>query len=455
MQKLIWILFFWVGAVTSYALGPHEIIVVVNGNSNESVKLARKYAVMRSVPRMNIIRLSTPDLKAESFSISPAEFTRMIWRPVNKIISERGLEDRVLAWVYSTGFPLRVETMPHMSIQGITFVRNSVPESREIQKGLYRSDLFAGPDSPWEKGNMSQTFDVYRRWLGDEMPLPSMLLGYSGKRGNTAGEITSCLKKGGASDGTAPGGTVYFVKSEDIRSRCRHWQYPAASRELRGEGIESVLLDRFPENRKDIIGLMMGSASVQPDSAGYFLPGAMGEHLTSAAAIFDSAGQTKLSAWIKAGATASAGTVTEPLSIWKKFPCARFFVHYARGCTVMESFFQSVRCPLQIVFAGDPLASPWSANGRLVLKGLPKTADSGKFEIKAEVRESDVHFVDYEYFLDDRKTGEGSSLMLDISTMKPGERRLRAVAYSAGLVRKQLFTEQAFTVVRKQNGVER
>ena len=43
------------------------------------------------------------------------------------------------------------------------------------------------------------------------MPLPSMALGYMGEKGNTQDEILSCLRRGVASDGTHPSGTVYFV----------------------------------------------------------------------------------------------------------------------------------------------------------------------------------------------------------------------------------------------------
>ena len=57
------------------------------------------------------------------------------------------------------------------------------------------------------------------------MPLPSMMLGYTGERGNTLKEVTDCLKKGSRSDSTSPTGTVYFAVNDDIRSTCREWQF--------------------------------------------------------------------------------------------------------------------------------------------------------------------------------------------------------------------------------------
>ena len=35
-------------------------------------------------------------------------------------------------------------------------------------------------------------------------------------------------------------------------------------------------------------------------------------------------------------------------------------VHYARGCTLAEAFYQSVRGPYQLLIVGDPLCRPWA-----------------------------------------------------------------------------------------------
>jgi hypothetical protein len=48
--------------------------------------------------------------------------------------------------------------------------------------------------------------------------------------------------------------------------------------------------------------------------------------------------------------------VTEPYSNWVKFPHARFFVYYNSGCSAMESFYQAVFSPMQILLLGDPLS---------------------------------------------------------------------------------------------------
>ena len=35
-------------------------------------------------------------------------------------------------------------------------------------------------------------------------------------------------------------------------------------------------------------------------------------------------------------------------------------VHYARGCSLAEAFYQSVCGPYQLLIVGDPLCRPWA-----------------------------------------------------------------------------------------------
>lgn len=435
----------------SRALGPHEVLVLVNEKSPDSVQVAKEFVRLRKVPEINVAHLSLPDSVTKSpADISPEEFTRLIWSPATRAMRERGIEDHILAWVYSVDFPIRVSTSPPISIQGLTFLRNTLPDSKDVHSGAYSSPLFAGPGNPGGQAHFPQTFDVYHKWLGEEMPLPSMILGYTGERGNTVKIVLKCLENGTASDNTFPKGTVYFVTNSDVRSTCRQWQYPVAQMELRALGIESVISKEFPSTRKDIIGLMMGAVSVNPEQDNHYLPGCMAEHLTSAAAVFHSANQTKLSAWIEAGATASAGTVTEPFSNWAKFPNARFFVHYASGCCIAESFFQSIKCPLQILIVGDPLAQPWAPKSQVILHGLEKETLSGTVIVRAEVMaEPGCYYGKFVFLLDGKVVGNERTLELDTTQCQDGTHTLRVVAYRTGLVRSQVFEEKEIVISNK------
>ncbi|NQT94008.1 MAG: TIGR03790 family protein, partial [Lentisphaerae bacterium] len=364
------------------ALGPHEIVLLVNSASADSVEVAAEYAALRQVPERNIIRLDlSPD---PPVAISRERFVERIWLPVVKTIRNRRLRGQVLAWIYSAGFPTAVKAPPRMSLTGITFLANRVPAPAVVRDATYVSPLFAGPDGLWEGAHFPQSLDLYREWLGQDMPVPSMMLGYIGEYGNTKEEVLDALRNGAASDTTAPTGTVFFVTRDDVRSRCREWQFTGAVAELRALGCEAVITDQFPSGRQ-IIGLLSGAAWVYPGVEDAYLPGAMAEHLTSAAGNFNDGNQTKMSAWLKAGATASAGTVTEPYSRWEKFPHARFFVHYRAGCGVLESFYQSIRSPLEILLIGDPLACPWAPEATMSLHGLDDTPLSGSVTVRATI----------------------------------------------------------------------
>lgn len=435
-------------AQTGLALGPHELLVLANRNSTNSMDIARDYAARRHVPEINIVALDLP--ATLELEISPETFTRKIWTPAQAAVRERGLDDHILAWAYSVDIPLRIRTDPPVSIQGLTFLRNQVPARDAVAKGLYASPLFAGPETARIAGFPAQSLDIPRAWFGENMPVPSMMLGFIGPNGNTRDEVLACLQRGRQADGTRPAGTVYFVTNTDVRSRCREWEFAPAVQELRAQGVTALLTNALPDSAPDILGAMLGTSVVAMSSNRTFRPGAMTEHLTSFGAMFDPSDQTKITEWIRAGASASAGTVTEPYALWSKFSHARFYVHWAAGCTTLESFFQSLRCPLQILLLGDPLTSPWAPASTLSLRGLDTETLQGAVTVKAEVQARRGETFHRFLFLLDGKTlqplGKNPAVRLDPAGLPPGPHTLRAVAYAVGSVRTQIFTEKTFAV---------
>jgi uncharacterized protein (TIGR03790 family) len=434
---------------STLALGPHEVLVLVNDKSSNSIDIAREYVRLRNIPDINVVRLTLPGAASiPSLVITPEDFTNFIWNPTTKEMINRGIEDHILAWVYSVDFPTTVKFNPDLSIQGITFLRNKFPDSDSIRKGAYVSLLFGGPDNPSGSVFSSQTFDVFKEWLGNDMPLPSMMLGYTGERGNSKNTVLLRLQTSVAADGTMPLGNVFFVTGADVRAKCREWQYPKVVNELRNLNIMAFVTNSFPAGEQKIIGLMCGSAVVDPIQGGNtYLPGCMADHLTSAAAIFGGSDQTKLTAWIEAGVTASAGTVIEPFSIWTKFPCARFFTHYAHGCTMIESFYQSIRCPLQILLVGDPLVKPWAQKGEISIAGLEKEVISGIIKVSAEVQ--GIQKNNYRKFmllLDGKVVGNDRIVEINTKGLNEGEHTLMAVAYTRGIARLQIFGTKKLVV---------
>ncbi len=425
--------------------------MLANANSTSSVAVARDYLRLRQVPECNLVLLDLPPAAwAAPYEVSTNQFTALIWEPAQRAIRERGLEDHILAWAYSIDMPVRVRTDPLVSITGLTFVRNRLPSKDDITRGLYASSLFGGPDSPEFRGFPPQSLDNQRAWLGSDMPLPAMLLGFDGSHGNTQAEIEDCLRRGRDSDGTAPTGTVYLITNADIRTQCRLWQFPSVVRELRERGIAATITNSLPAGGPPIVGVLHGLADIDLAGERTFAPGCMAEHLTSFGAVFETGGQTKLTAWIRAGATASAGTITEPFAIWSKFPHARYFFYAAMGCTVMESFYQSVKCPLQLLPVGEPLAAPWRPAACLTLRGLPEGPLRAPATVSATVQNDAGYLFNRTLFLLDGRTlqpvGKPASVTLTPVGLTAGQHTLRAVAYAVGALRQQAFAEATFTV---------
>jgi uncharacterized protein (TIGR03790 family) len=438
-------------ALPACALGPHELLVLANGNSTASVDVAKSYARLRQVPDCNLVLLDLPPAASASpYEISTNDFTTLIWEPAQRAVRERGIDDHILAWAYSIDMPVRITTDPRVSLTGLTFVRNRLPPKEAVARGLYGSALFAGPDGPTVQGFPSQSLDNQRAWMGNDMPIPAMMLGFAGDRGNTRAEIDACLQRGAASDGTLPAGTVYLITNSDIRTRCRMWQFPAVVGELREAHVPAVITDTLPADIRPITGVLHGLASLDLGAARTFVPGCMAEHLTSFGAVFDTADQTKLTAWLHAGATASGGTITEPMAIWTKFPHARYFVHAAAGATVMESFYLSVKCPLQFLPVGEPLAAPWRPAARLTLNGLAEGPLRAPATVSTSIRcEAGSTFNRTMFLLDGRTlqaAGKTATVTLSPAGLTPGAHTLRAVAYALGPMRHQVFAEATFFV---------
>lgn len=441
---------------TAAALGPHEVLLLVNANSPTSKQIANQFARLRQVPPENIVYLPLPDSVLEAKAeISPADFTRWIWDPANTAARKRGVDDHILAWVYSADFPVRITTTPAMSVQGLTFTRNALVDPEVVAKGQYVSPLFVGPARLGDQCAPAHSFDLFRGRLQEAMPLPSMMLALTGSRGLSVDSALRVLSRGALADRTLPRGTVYYVVNDDVRSRCRDWQYKGAQAELAKLNVASQITSNFPAQHSGVLGVFAGLCWVKPSEIAELAPGCIADHLTSFAGVMDYCDHTKLTDWLRAGAAAAAGAVTEPYALWPKFPNARLFVHYASGCTVLESYFQSVGCPLQLLIAGDPLCSPWAPPVTLVLVRVDEGDAAEKVSFHAELFPQmpgirpEIH-----YYIDGR-TGPvgGTDIDLPTARLSGGYHEVRAVAYSSGPVRQQVFAVDGFEIQRKDRKV--
>ncbi len=422
---------------------PHRVAVLVNENSQNSKKAANYFAVLHGVPGENLIYLKLPELivtgRAEC---TPEEFAQYIYDPAQKIIEERGLTNQVLAWVYSVDFPIRVVTSSNdrqqMSLLGLTFTRGKIPAMEMIEKGLFASPLFAGPTKEGGPKRPAFSFEMLKSsagGLGDKMPLPSMMLGYIGENGTDMDTVLRCIESGVLARQSGAKPPVLLVQTDDkARSGPREWQYAEVKAELAQRGGTAIIFTNQPPMQTNLLGVLTGAESLKPSIFGTFAPGAFGEHLTSWSAEFQKP-QTKCTEWLKAGATVTAGMVTEPYNVWTKFPHARFFVYYASGCSALESFYQSILSPLQVLLLGDPLSQITGLPVEIKAVGLSKEISSSvdaafvaeaKFPIQTQVL--------YSALVDGKqiKESEGITLIeLPFKEMGDGYHIIRIVAQAA------------------------
>jgi uncharacterized protein (TIGR03790 family) len=446
-----------VAVSSSQAQMPHEVLLLVNQNSQASLLAANTFAAARQIPKQNLVFLDLPEsIYGGSATISREDFTKLIWDPASAAAVARGIDPQILAWVYSVDFPIRVKTdssdRKQMSVGGLTFMRNKVPGLSLVEEGKFLSKLFSGPNERVKLNLPALSLGMHKNGLGkgaqvppeaaylqsglgERMPLPSMMLGYVGEKGTDMKTVLNTIALGVGSDYRGQRKGIYFVTSDDVRSTCREWQFAPAVAELKQRGVEALVVTNFPAGASNVMGLMMGAETVDPSSIESFAPGAMAEHLTSWSAEFQKP-QAKMTEWLTAGATASAGVVVEPYSNPNKFPSARFFTHYISGCTVLESFYQSIACPLQSLLLGDPLAKPYAVPLSVKILGADRPSRDFTYLAQATCRTPNVQFI-YSFLLDGVEVqglSDNSSVFIRLGKLADGYHELRAVARIKHLV---------------------
>jgi hypothetical protein len=271
------------------------------------------------------------------------------------------------------------------------------------------------------------------------------------ERGNTVEEIEQYLKSSAAADGTMPKGTIYFMANGDIRYTTRQPPVEMVVDQLKRLGVNAAIEQGgIPQNRLDVQGLLCGISDFDWKSSGSkILPGAICESLTSWAGNFDRKEQTPLTEFLRFGAAGSSGTVTEPMAIQNKFPYATIQLHYARGCTLAESYYQSLYAPYQLLIVGDPLCRPW-ANIPEVTVSEVATGDQlragaelkGKVSLRpaAKLPRPPGRVDRFELFVDGLRTDATNAdepIQLDTAQYADGDHELRVVGIENSAIESQ------------------
>ena len=173
-------------------------------------------------------------------------------------------------------------------------------------------------------------------------------------------------------DGTRPHGTIYFMWNKDVRSFARDKCFPAVAAQINAAGGHAVVQQgRIPTGAKDVAGMMVGTAEFNLAKEGVkILPGAICDHLTSEGGIIaPERSQTPLSEFLRHALPVRAARSSNPC-LQAKFPLPSLQLHYVRGCSLAEAFYQSVSGPYQLLIVGDPLCQPWATFPKIAVTGV-------------------------------------------------------------------------------------
>jgi uncharacterized protein (TIGR03790 family) len=168
------------------------------------------------------------------------------------------------------------------------------------------------------------------------------------------------IEQGIRADGSAPSGTAYLVRTQDAARNVRAAGYAQAETLLSSRLRIVDLSTPVRQPLTDVLAYFTGVARVEELSQLNFRPGAVADHVTSFGGQLEGWKQMSVREWLRHGATASYGSVSEPCAYLEKFPSPLLFLdHYLLGDTLLEAYWKSVAMPGQGLFIGEPLARPY------------------------------------------------------------------------------------------------
>jgi uncharacterized protein (TIGR03790 family) len=325
------VLFLGLGLLAAAAgaegLTPERLGVIYNKDDPGSARTAAYYASRRGVPPQNVVPISLTDKPV----MDRTEFASVRKQVLSALPAE--VQSVLLVW----SRPYAVECMSITTAIAVGY-----------QPG------FCEPGCAATTSNA--LYDT-EGWLPADTVgwLPAMLL-----PSEDQALARAVIDRGIQSDGSAPAGTVYLVRTPDPARNVRAMEYPEAQAALSGRMSVRILTAPIERPPSDILAYFTGAAHVDELASLGFHPGAVADHLTSTGGVLQGGSQMSALAWLKQGAAGSFGTVSEPCNRTAKFPNPAVFVnHYLRGETLLEAYWKSVQMPGQGLFIGEPLSRPY------------------------------------------------------------------------------------------------
>lgn len=328
-----------------------HVAVVVNSHSADSMALGNYYRERRQLAPQNIVRISWTGSRTDW---TRSQCQNLLVNPLLTALTERRLAGQIRFVVLSMDIPYRV-------IDG-----------RDVNSTT--SVLFYGfKTNDWRSSGACRISpEGNNPYFATELAFDSLPASTNGPRflatmltAELLAEAMRTVDRGVASDSAFPTQTVLLQKTTDSARNVRFPNFDNAILDMQLNGLFPLIATNSNQTSglSDLLGMQTGLArfDVTQDT---FVPGAMADSLTSyGGCLFEPCGQTNLLAFLRAGATASYGTVVEPCNYTEKFPDPSVYFYQARGFTIAECCYQGLASPYQGVLVGEPLAAPFARPG--------------------------------------------------------------------------------------------
>ena len=306
---------------------PNNVAVVVNTANANSLAVGRYYLKLRDIPKRNLIKVSIPNSPRR---LTEAQFNQLKQQILEKLNPD--IEVILLVWTA----PYAVECNSITSALTLGYDANQCLNTCSAGK----------PSSYYDSATSRPSMLGLR--LSMLMPTESLQ------------DAKALINRGVLSGLKLYDASAYFLITSDRQRSTRAEFFPKTSyiseKKLQ---IKTLAADSI-QQKQDVMFYQTGLVNVPNLETLSFLPGALADHLTSTGGdLLDGAQMSSLK-WLKSGATASYGSVSEPCNYWQKFSNSSVLIaHYLSGETAIEAYWKSVAWPSQGVFIGEPLAAPY------------------------------------------------------------------------------------------------
>jgi uncharacterized protein (TIGR03790 family) len=315
--------------ITSTQFNANHLAIIVNDADQSSINVAQYYKEAHHIPDENIIHVQIKNPKAR---LTALEFDAL------KADINKKLLPTHLAVLFVWTAPYAVECYSITSAYTLGF-----------DAKLCTSTCDVSMKNPYFNQRTQNPLETFNMRLS--MMLPSEVFEVA----------TKVIDNGVLSQSGVFKSTAYFIKTSDTARNSRSQFFPKDGISIARTGLGVV--NKQSEQLIDVHDIMIyhiGAVRVQGLETLNFLPGALADHLTSVGGDLYGQSQMTVLSWLKAGATASYGTVSEPCNYWQKFPNSSVLLQwYVSGNTAIEAYWKSVSWPAQGLFVGDPLSAPY------------------------------------------------------------------------------------------------